>query len=145
MLGFLVTILTGLPPPATSKSLQENSGICAGVEKALGSGAGAPPSLYVESVNGEGRGSVYMGIDLDGDGDADSVKQDCGSPSYGTCILYVGLSRGGGYEFEEEFFNVIRFRSKYYVLVGDTYPERNTHRRLYLLNVQRPVRVCKSF
>jgi hypothetical protein len=148
IVGLLVGASTCLAIPAAAKdrkSFNANSKICARVRQALGHGPGVPPSLYVESIDGEGRQSIYQGIDVDEDGAADTVKQDCGSPSYGMCSLYVGLSRGGRYEFDEEFFSLIRFRSRYYVVVGDTYPEKNIHRRLYVLSAQGVHRVCTSF
>jgi hypothetical protein len=148
ILGLLVVASTWFPTHAAAadaKAFKANSKICARIGKALGHGPGVPSSLYVDSIDGEGRQSIYQGIDVDGDGAADSVKQDCGSPSYGMCSLYIGLSKGGGYEFEEEVFSLIRYRSRYYVVVGDTYPEKKIHRRLYVLSARGVDRVCKSF
>lgn len=101
--------------------------------------------LHVDSVETGGRSYAYQNVDLDGDGKPDDVKQSCGSPSDGTCTLYVTLSTGGGYEVDEDIFAVIRFRANYYVLVGDTYPKRNTHRRMYALSGKGAELVCKSF
>lgn len=101
--------------------------------------------LYVDSIEAGGRESIFQNVDLDGDGKPDDVMQGCGSPSDGSCTLYVTLSNGGGYEVTEEPFGVIRFRSKYYIIVGDTYPQKNTNRRLYSLTGQGAELVCKSF
>lgn len=130
---------------AAPTTLKGDTRICSRVGRSLGHGPGVPPSLHVESIDGEGRESIYQGMDIDGDKVADSVKRDCGSPTYGTCSLYVRLSKGEGYEFEEETFSVIRLRSKYYVVVGSTYPKKNTRRRVYILNAQGAGQLCKSF
>jgi hypothetical protein len=130
---------------AAPTTLKCDTRICTRVARNLGHGPGVPPSLHVESIDGEGRESIYQSMDIDGDKVADSVKRDCGSSTYGTCSLYVRLSKGGGYDFEEETFSVIRFRSKYYVVVGNTYPQKNTRRRLYILNSQGADQICESF
>jgi hypothetical protein len=148
MLRFLVGASTFLPishAGAGPKAFKADPKMCAEFRRTLGHGPGVPPLLYVESIEGEGRESIYQGIDIDGDGVVDSVRRSCGSPGYGTCILYVGLSKGGGYEFEDEFFGLVRFRSGYYVLVGDSYPEKNAHRRLHVLSANGTDLVCKSF
>ena len=147
-LAFVVGASTLLPTPhagAVPNAFKADPKICARVGRALGHIPGVPPSLYVDSIEGAGRESIYQGVDVDGDNVADGVTRSCGSPSDGTCGLYVSLSTGGGYEFEEEYFGLIRFRSKYYVLVGDSYPEKNTRRRLYVLGAQGADLVCKSF
>lgn len=101
--------------------------------------------LFVESVDAGGRDSIYQGIDLDKDGKHEKILQSCGSPMDGTCTLYVGLSNGGGYEMSEELFKVIRFRKKYYVVVGDSYPRTSSRRRLYLLTARGAELNCASF
>lgn len=135
---------------APAKVRSENQKICAPVAKALGlRHASRSPSyvdpLYVDTVEGDGRESIFQNVDLDGDGKSDDVKRDCGSPSEGSCTLYVALSRGGGYELQEEPFAVIRFHSRYYIVVGDTFPEPNKHRRLHALTKSGAELVCKSF
>ena len=121
------------------------SSICHMFAEALKQEHAGATQLYVDSVEGGGRDSIYQGIDLDNDGKADEIRRSCGSPSDGSCTLYVQLSTGKKYEMSEEFFKVRRFRSKYYVVVGDNFPKQNTHRRLYSLSEQGAELICKSF
>ncbi len=105
-----------------------------------------PKSLFVESVDMGGRSWRYQGVDLDADGKADEVLQGCGSSSDGTCTLDVKLSTGGAYEFSEETFKVIRFRTRHYVVVGDSSPASHVGaRRLYALTGHGANLICKSF
>jgi len=130
---------------ASPKPAKKNPTICGLVAKTLIRKPDGPPPLYVDSINGGGRGSIYQNVDIDADQIPDSVQQDCGSVSDGTCTLYVNLSGGGGYEVSEDFFSVRKFQKKYYILVGDTYPDTNIHRRLYLLKANGTQLICKSF
>jgi uncharacterized protein len=105
-----------------------------------------PKPLFVDSIDAGGRSWMYQGVDLDRDGKPDDLLQSCGSPGDGRCTLQVTLSSGGSYEVSEEIFKVIRFQSKHYVVVGDSFPpERVGFRRLYLLTVRGANLVCTSF
>jgi hypothetical protein len=102
--------------------------------------------LSVASSPGEGRAIVYEGIDLDNDQLPDKVIQDCGSPSEGSCTLYVTPTSHPGYEFSERPFRVIHFEGTYYVVVGDEYPLRVRHpkRRVYGLTERGAFLKCKA-
>ena len=128
-----------------SANSHANEQLCSLVAKAIVRKRGRPVPLWVDYIGGEGRSSIYQRVDIDQDGVSDKVIQDCGSPSNGTCTLNVALSKGGNYEVTEEFFSLVTFRSKYYIVVGDTYPKKNTHRRLYSLTDSSAKLVCKSF
>lgn len=102
--------------------------------------------LFVETVDVGGRSWRYQHVDLDRDGKADDVVQSCGSPSDGTCTLFVTLSKGGHYEFSEATFKVIRFHSRHYLVVGDSFPPDHAgSRRLYLLTEHAAQPVCNAF
>jgi hypothetical protein len=103
--------------------------------------------LYVESVPGEGRLVSYQGVDLDRDGLPDRLVQDCGSPSEGSCTLNITLSRGGvSYAITEAPFRVVRYQDRYYVLVGDRFPNPTPkgERQLFLLKEDSAALICKS-
>jgi hypothetical protein len=122
-----------------------NPNICELFAKALQREHAGASELYVNFIEGDGRDSVYQDVDIDEDGTSDKVLQSCGSQNEGSCTLYVKLSTGSEYEMTENFFKVNRFLSKYYIVVGDTFPNRNTHRRLYLLSARGAELTCKSF
>lgn len=135
---------------ASRKTGNSNQKICTEISDTLLRISKLPPQsyvdpFYVDSIEMGGRTYGYQGVDLDGDGKADKIEQSCGSPSDGTCTLYVTLSSGGGYEVEEEIFHVMRFESRYYVLVGHPSLMKNHTRRMYALSAKGAELICKSF
>ncbi len=153
--NLLLSILCVLAFPSNSQPIEKtshqfNKKICEPLKKVLRkisinrSNSHFDP-LYVETTDGDGRESYFQKIDFDRDGKFDKVKRDCGSAADGTCTLYVDTTSGRQYEITEKFFKVIQFQAQYYLLVGDTYPKKNTRRRLYLLTEQGANLVCKSF
>jgi hypothetical protein len=135
---------------AQNKAKATNAGVCTKVANTLQriskmhSHSYENP-LHVDSIETGGRTYAYQNIDLDRDGKPDEVEQSCGSPSDGTCTLYVKLSSGAKYEVEDEIFHVMRFESKYYVLVGHPLYMKNHRRRLFVLSANGAELVCKSF
>lgn len=137
-------------PTASRKKGNSNQEICTVVSDTLMRISKLPPQsyedpFYVDSIEIGGRSYSYQSVDLDGDGKADKVEQSCGSPSDGTCTLYVALSSGGGYEVDEEIFHVMHVESKYYLLVGHPSSMKNHRRRMYALSAKGAELVCKSF
>lgn len=135
---------------ALNKATAANAGICTNVANTLRRISNMHPysyenPLHVVSIETGGRSYAYQNVDLDGDGKPDEVKQSCGSPSDGTCTLYVKLSSGAKYEVDDEIFHVMRFESKYYVLVGHPSSMKNHRRRMYALSANGAELVCKSF
>ena len=122
-----------------------NFKLCSMVAKALRREQDGSVELFVASTEIGGRTDAFQGIDLDGDGKQDSLIRGCGSASNGTCTINIELSGGGGYELTENFFTASKFQSKYYVVVGNTYPNLNSNRRLYALTSRSADLVCKSF
>ena len=122
-----------------------NPKLCSTMAKALRREQAGSVELFVESTEIAGRTDSFQGVDLDSDGKPDGLIRSCGSASDGTCTLDIKLSGGGGYELTEQIFNVSKFESKYYVVVGNTYFKRNPHRRLYVLTSHGAELVCKSF
>ena len=121
-------------PELAQKTGASNQKICTEVSDTLLRISKLPPQhyvdpFYVDSIEISGRTHSYQNVDLDGDGKFDKVEQSCGSPSDGTCTLYVSLSSGGGYELNEEIFHLMRVRSRYFVLVGHPSAMKN-HRYL---------------
>lgn len=105
-----------------------------------------PKSLFVNSIEEGGRFWRYQGLDIDRDNKPDELLQSCGSPSEGACTLSITLTKGGGYNLSEETFKVIRFRSRPYAVVGDSFPpDRTGYRRLYALTERGARLLCKSF
>ena len=145
VVGGLAAVLISCGCTCAANSSIEESPTCAQIEKAIRKRPGIPRPLYVDAVEGEGRELIYLEVDLDGDGVPDNVKRDCGSPTDGTCSLYVRLTKGGRYEFDERPFSLIQFRSKYYVLVGHSSSEKSTNRRLYMVTARGINRICKTF
>jgi hypothetical protein len=93
-----------------------------------------------------GRSTLYQGVDLDGDGRADTLLQGCGSPSDGSCVLYVTTSSGHKYEFDGRPFYVGVFERQYYIIEGNSSPRkpRQRDRNIYLLTETSAKRVCNS-
>ena len=149
--GFSTTApCTTAEAKASRNPLKANQKVCADVGNALRRISNMPPHsyfdpLYVDSIEAGGRSYAYQNVDLDGDGRPDLVEQSCGSPSDGTCTLNVTLSTGAKYEVNDQIFHVMRFESKYYVLVGHSSSMKNHRRRLYALSATGAQLVCKSF
>lgn len=132
------------------KQGEENQKICAEVAKSLRRISNTMPPfyenpLYVDSIETGGRSYAYQNVDLDGDGKPDEVTQSCGSPSDGTCTLYVALSSGAKYQVDDATFHVMRFKTKYYVLVGHPTSMKSHRRRLHALSAIGAKLVCNSF
>lgn len=147
LVGWLAIGSSFAGPQKQQQTQSPTDKMCKQVAEALEhdrSPTGSKP-LFVDSIDLGGRTWRYQGIDLDRDNKPDDVIQSCGSPSDGSCTLRVNLSKGGSYEFAEEIFKVIRFRSRYYVVVGDSFPpDRTGSRRLYALGERSADLVCKT-
>lgn len=121
--------------------------VCRQIQRALDTRSLTKADPFtLQSTPSRGGDTQYIGLDIDGDTVPDKVEQSCGSPSDGTCSLFVELSGGGRLEFEEEYFFVTRFKARYYVLVGESRSvpakEKKNKRRMYSLTAQGVKLIC---
>jgi hypothetical protein len=135
-------------PAGAERSRRSTKLLCSRLQRALDSSPSSTEmlSMSVPTEDGGGRSTLYQGVDLDGDGRADTLLQGCGSPSEGSCVLYVTTSAGHRYEFDGRPFYVGVFERQYYIIEGNSYPRkpRQRDRNIYLLTESSAKRVCKS-
>lgn len=103
---------------------QVDNSICSQLSRVLdGRRPEKPDVLYIESHYKGGGDTEYLNLDIDKDGLADSVVQSCGSLNM-PCSLFVTLSTGNSMELlDEGRFFLGRYKSKVYVIVGDSQSE----------------------